>query len=80
MTRLTTQQHHEVPGGTLRVTVETDHTLSPAELEGLADIASACRAFGAPAGRHHGAVEFEASAEVDVAIWELGGDQGISAG
>lgn len=79
MHRLTTQQHHEVPGATLTVTVTTDHPLSPAELEGLEEIARACRAFGAtPAVRRLEADD--AAAELDLAIWELGGDQAISAG
>jgi len=78
MTRLTMQQHHEVPGATLTVTVTTDHVLSPAELEGLDEIARVCRAFGAAPGLR---LEVdEASAEVDLAIWELGGDEAISAG
>jgi hypothetical protein len=79
MTRLTTQQHHEVAGATLTVTLTTDHPLSPAELEGLEEIARACRAFGAAPGLRRLEVD-EATAEVDVAIWELGGDEAISAG
>ena len=79
MTRLTTQQHHEVPGATVTVTVTTDHVLSPAELEGLEEIARVCRAFGAAAGLRRLETD-EATAEVDLAIWELGGDEAISAG
>ena len=79
MKRLTTQQHHEVAGATLTVTVTTDHALSPSELSGLDEIGRACRAFGA-AEAHVVEAEVDAAAEVDVAIWELGGDADISAG
>jgi hypothetical protein len=79
MKRLTTQQHHEVPGATLTVTVTTDHALSPVELEGLDEIGRACRAFGAKAEARSLETD-EATAEIDLAIWELGGDQAISAG
>ena len=79
MKRLTTQQHHEVPGATLTVTVTTDHQLSPAEREDLEHIARACRAFGAKTEGHRLEADVEAM-EVDLAIWELGGDQAISAG
>jgi hypothetical protein len=79
MTRLTTQQHHEVQGATLTVTVTTDHLLSPAELEALEEIAHVCRDFGAVPGLRRLEAD-ESGAEVDVAIWELGGDEAISAG
>jgi hypothetical protein len=82
MTRLTTQQHHEAPGGTVTVTISTDHALSPAELAALEEIARACRAFGLHHAREPRRLEAEAeaAAEIDVAMWELGGDTGISAG
>jgi hypothetical protein len=82
MTHLTTQQHYEVPGGTLRVILETDHALSSAERAELDTIATACEAFGAQARPLHPAPPREAdpAREVDEAIWELGGDVDIMAG
>jgi hypothetical protein len=79
MTNLTTQQHYEVPGGTLKVILTTDHALSAAEREELDHIADACQAFQAH-NRMEPALAGDAAAEVDEAIWELGGDQGIMAG
>ena len=82
MTNLTTQQHYEVPGGTLKVILTTDHALSAAEREELDNIADACQAFQAhdQLGHVAPAALADAAAEVDEAIWELGGDQGIMAG
>jgi hypothetical protein len=79
MKQLTTQQHYEVPGGTLKIVLTTDHALTSVERADLDDIAAACTAFQArEAGRHP---EVAAPAlEVDEAIWELGGEQGITAG
>jgi hypothetical protein len=83
MRNLTTQQRYEVPGGTLRVILETDHSLTPSERRELDNIADACEAFRASelAGAHRAPEpELEAAREVDEAIWELGGDQDIMAG
>jgi hypothetical protein len=84
MTKLTTQQHYDVPGGTLKVVLDTDHTLSAAERERLDGIAAACLAFQADVGvrrRFPSDAVIEAVAgDIDIAIWELGGDQEISAG
>jgi hypothetical protein len=79
MTNLTTQQRYEVPGGTLRVILTTDHTLSASERAELDQIAHACQAFQ-DHGRGGLAAAVDAAAEVDQAIWELGGDEGIVAG
>jgi hypothetical protein len=82
MNHLTTQQHYEVPGGTLRVILTTDHALSAAERMELDQIADACQSFGAQgrAVRPAPALAADPAAEVDEAIWELGGDQEIMAG
>ena len=82
MTNLTTQQHYDVPGGTLKVILTTDHALSAAEREELDNIADACQAFQAhdQLGHVAPAALADAAAEVDEAIWELGGDRGIMAG
>jgi hypothetical protein len=79
MTHLTTQQHYDVPGGTLKVILTTDHALSAAEREDLDQIAGACQAFQAHerAGRPAPA---GVAAEIDEALWELGGEQAITAG
>jgi hypothetical protein len=82
MKNLTTQQHYEVPGGTLKVVLTTDHALTPVERADLDGIAAACAAFQAHERSGHpdpGAAVVPAL-EVDEAIWELGGEQGISAG
>jgi hypothetical protein len=82
MTHLTTQQHYEVPGGTLRVILETDHSLSTAERAELDSIATACEAFGTRQRPVHPSPprEVDPAREVDEAIWELGGDVDIMAG
>jgi len=79
MKTLTTQQHYDVPGGTLKIVLTTDHALTPVERADLDHIAAACAAFQAhEAGRHPAAAA--PALEVDEAIWELGGEQGITAG
>jgi hypothetical protein len=84
MTSLTTQQHYEMPGGTLRVILTTDHTLTSAEREELDRIAVACTRFQEVRRAIHaggsGGGEDVAASEVDEAIWELGGEQDILAG
>jgi hypothetical protein len=80
MTNLTTQQHYEVPGGTLKVILTTDHALSAAGREDFDQIADACQAFQAHEQLGNVATAADPAAEVDEAIWELGGDQGIMAG
>jgi hypothetical protein len=81
MTRLTTQQHYEVPGGTLKVVLTTDHALTAVEREDLDHIADACAAFQAREGaRRPDAGVVAPALEIDEAIWELGGEQGIMAG
>jgi hypothetical protein len=82
MRNLTTQQRYEVPGGTLRVILETDHPLSAAERHELDQIADACEAFQAHkrAARPAPAVEADPARDVDEAIWELGGEEEILAG
>ena len=82
MKSLTTQQHYEVPGGTLKVVLTTDHVLTDVERTDLDHIADACSAFQARERSGHpepGAFVAQAL-EVDEAIWELGGEQGITAG
>jgi hypothetical protein len=82
MRNLTTQQCYEVPGGTLRVILETDHPLSASERQELDTIATACAAFQASgrAKQPAPAVEGDAARDVDEAIWELGGEEEILAG
>jgi hypothetical protein len=82
MRNLTTQQRYEVPGGTLRVILETDHPLSAAERHELDHIANACEAFQAHrrAARSEPLVEADPARDVDEAIWELGGEEEILAG
>ena len=82
MTNLTTQQHYDVPGGTLKVVLTTDHALTSVERADLDHIAVACAAFQAHDRAGHGdpAASLTGALEVDEAIWELGGDEGISAG
>jgi hypothetical protein len=81
MTHLTTQQHYEVPGGTLKVILQTDHALSGLERDDLDRIAGACEEFAAHerAAHPHSAPD-DPAREVDEAIWDLGGDAAISAG
>jgi L-aminopeptidase/D-esterase-like protein len=71
---LTTQQHYEVAGGTLKVILTTDHALSGAEQRRLAGVGDACLAFQA------GAPPVPAAPDLDEAIWELGGEEAICAG
>jgi hypothetical protein len=80
MTNLTTQQHYEVPGGTLKVVLTTDHALSVVERADLDHIADACAAFQARSRHTEPAAAVAPALEVDEAIWELGGEQGITAG
>ena len=81
MKNLTTQQHYEVPGGTLKVVLTTDHALTAVEREELDHIAAACAAFQArDAWRHPESRAAAPALDIDEAIWELGGEQGISAG
>ena len=82
MKNLTTQQHYEVPGGTLKVVLTTDHPLTEVERSDLDHIADACAAFQAhERSRHPDVSDVAAPAlEIDEAIWELGGEQGITAG
>jgi hypothetical protein len=82
MKNLTTQQHYDVPGGTLTVVLTTDHALTAVERADLDHIADACAAFQAhERSRHPDAQAAAAPAlEVDEAIWELGGEQSITAG
>jgi hypothetical protein len=83
MSNLTTQQHYEVPGGTLKVILTTDHVLSVVEREELDHIADACLEFQEHqrSGYMHEVIRAGAAAEeVDEALWELGGEGEISAG
>ena len=82
MTRLTTQQHYEVPGGTLKVVLTTERALTALEREDLDHIAVACAAFQAHerTGHRDLAAAAAPAGEVDEAIWELGGEQEITAG
>jgi hypothetical protein len=83
MSNLTTQQHYEVPGGTLKVILTTDHVLTAIERDELDHIADACLTFQehrASGPRHPVAIGRDPALEVDEAIWELGGDEEISAG
>jgi hypothetical protein len=82
MKNLTTQQHYEVPGGTLNLVLTTDHPLTTVELADLDQIADACAGFQARERSRHPdpGVATAPALEVDEAIWELGGEQGIMAG
>ena len=83
MGNLITQQHYEVPGGTLKVILTTDHALSAVEREELDRIADACLTFQRLQRTGHPHVTASAgdpAGEVDEAIWELGGDEDIMAG
>jgi len=79
MKNLTTQQHYDVPGGTLTVVLTTDHALTAVERADLDHIAAACAAFQARDASRHPEAAVPAL-EVDEAIWELGGEQDITAG
>jgi hypothetical protein len=84
MKNLTTQQHYEVPGGTLKVVLTTDHALTAVERSDLDHIADACAAFQDHEHTRHAEPAAAAAAgpalEVDEAIWELGGELEITAG
>jgi hypothetical protein len=80
MTNLTTQQHYEVPGGTLKVVLTTDHALSVVERADLDHIADACAAFQARSRHPEPTAAVTPALEVDEAIWELGGELEITAG
>lgn len=83
MRHLTTQRHYEVPGGTLKVILTTDHALSTSERVEFDRIDEACEAFRDHVARilHPAAAGAEDPAgEVDDAIWALGGDADIMAG
>jgi hypothetical protein len=82
MKNLTTQQHYEVPGGTLKVVLTMDHALTAVERSGLDQIADACTAFQDHERTRHPepAAAAGPALEVDEAIWELGGELGITAG
>jgi hypothetical protein len=82
MKNLTTQQHYEVPGGSLKVVLTTDHTLTAVERADLDQIADACAAFQTHdrSGHPERGASVVPALEVDEAIWELGGEQGITAG
>src|SRR3954453_8800364 len=73
MTNLTTQHHYDVPGGTLKVVLTTDHVLTPVERAELDGIAAACAAFQAHERSGHLGAEvaaaFAPALEVDEAIW-----------
>jgi hypothetical protein len=79
MTYVTTQ-HYEVPGGTLRVVLTTEHPPTRDEREDLDRIADACTVFRSHhlTRTHHGRAED--LEDMDEAIWELGGDESITAG
>ena len=82
MTHLTTQQHYDLPGGTLKVILETDHALSGLERDDLDRIALACAEFVAHGRGAHPepAPGDDPALEVDEALWEMGGEAAISAG
>jgi hypothetical protein len=83
MSDLTTQQHYEVPGGTLKVILTTDRALTAVERDELDRIAAACVRFQEARRAVHGhpaGAGGDAAGEIDEAIWELGGEQDIMAG
>jgi hypothetical protein len=75
-----TTQHYEVPGGTLRLHLTTERPPTQQEREDLERIADACAVFRS----HHLERTHHGSAgdldDMDEAIWELGGEESISAG
>jgi hypothetical protein len=73
---ITTQQHYELPGGTLKVLLVTDHALTTAEQADLEELAAACRAFCA----HHRVMPAPAADDIDEALWALGGEEAVTAG
>jgi hypothetical protein len=68
-----TTLHHEFRGGELRLVLTTDSPPTRLERERLDRITGECTALGPP--RRDGAC-----ADVDEAIWELGGELAITAG
>ncbi|MEY2532534.1 MAG: hypothetical protein QOF29_444 [bacterium] len=83
MRTLTTQQHYEVPGGTLKVVLTTDHVLTTVERDELDRVADACVRFQVIQRSEHPhppADGADPAGEVDAAIWEMGGEQSIMAG
>jgi hypothetical protein len=75
-----TTQHYEVPGGTLKVVLTTDRPPTQQEREDLDRIADACTVFRSHHLEHvhHGrAADLD---DMDEAIWELGGEESITAG
>jgi hypothetical protein len=77
MRSITTQQHYEARGASLKVVLTTDHGLTPEEREDLDHIADACHAFAEHHRPHH---HPGGSEDMDQAIWELGGEEAITAG
>ena len=75
-----TTQHYEVPGGSLRLILTTERPPTHEEREDLDRIADACAAFR----RHHLVrshyAHYAELDEMDQAIWELGGEESITAG
>jgi hypothetical protein len=75
-----TTQHYEVPGGTLLLELNTERPPTREEREDLDRIADACTLF-----RLHHLVRTHRDRasdldDMDEAIWELGGEESISAG
>jgi hypothetical protein len=69
-----TQQRYRVAGGSLRVSLETDHPLSPREREALERITRSC-------GRCTAELHADGPEdEFDEAIAILGGEENICAG
>ena len=77
MRSITTQQHYEATGASLKVVLTTDHGLTPEEREDLDQIADACHAFAEHHRPHH---HPEGGEDMDEALWELGGEESITAG
>ena len=75
-----TTQHYEVPGGSLRLELNTERPPTREEREDLDRIADACTIFRL----HHLVRTHDGRAsdldDMDEAIWELGGEESISAG
>ena len=75
-----TTQHYEVPGGSLRLTLTTERPPTSEEREDLDRIADACAVFRAHhLERTHHEHKHDLD-EMDEALWELGGEESISAG
>lgn len=71
----TTERCYEVDGGTLKVSLKTDHSLSPREADALDGIAASYLACFEKAHR-----QLVMGDDVDRALWELGGVENICAG